>query len=212
MPVANLTKRTVDAAAKRASRYTIFDAKLKGFGLRVFPSGEKSWVIEYRPGARGRKTSKRRFTIGPVGALTPDEARTKAEELLARARLGGDPVAERAKERNASTFGELAATFLSDHAKAKRKPRTAAGYADILNRLVIPRLGTRKAADITRADVAKLHLRLKDTPAMADGMLAVIEHGLWLRRPSRACFRWNEPGQRDRALWGSSPRTISLRR
>ncbi len=132
MPVANLTKRAVDAALPRSSRYTLFDAKLTGFGLRVFPSGEKSWVIEYRPGARGRSIAKRRFTLGPVGTLTPDEARSKAEELLAQARLGGDPAAERAKQREASTLGELARLFLSEHAQAKRKPRTAAGYADIL--------------------------------------------------------------------------------
>lgn len=174
MPVANLTKRTVDAAQPHKSRYMLFDAKLKGFGLRVYPSGEKSWVIEYRPGARGRKTSKRRYTIGPVGSLTPEEARTTAEKLLAQARLGADPVADRARERNASTFAELVETFINDHAKAKRKPRTALGYADILNRLVTPKLGTRKAADISRADVAKLHLKLKDTPVQADNMLTVV--------------------------------------
>lgn len=40
--MARLTKRTVDAAEKRPTRYTIFDDELKGFGLRVYPSGEKS--------------------------------------------------------------------------------------------------------------------------------------------------------------------------
>ena len=84
MATASLTKRTVDAALPKSGRYTIFDKSLTGFGLRVFPSGEKSWVIEYRPGPRGRKTAKRRYTIGSAATIPPDEAREQAENSLHR--------------------------------------------------------------------------------------------------------------------------------
>jgi integrase len=83
-------------------------------------------------------------------------------------------MADRAKERNATTFAELVETFLSDHAQAKRKPRTAKGYEDILTRIVIPRIGARKVADISRADLAKIHLNLQRTPVQADNMLTVV--------------------------------------
>lgn len=69
-----LTKRAVDRAAPSDRRYTLFDADLKGFGLRVFPSGAKTWIVEYRPNGGGRANDKRRLTLGPVHALTPDEA------------------------------------------------------------------------------------------------------------------------------------------
>ena len=50
MATVRLSKRTVDAAAPQANRYTLFDEDVTGFGLRVFPSGQKSYVIEYRAG------------------------------------------------------------------------------------------------------------------------------------------------------------------
>jgi hypothetical protein len=59
-----LTKRVVDGSQPGDSRYTIFDSSIPGFGLRVYPSGEKSWVFEYRPGEGGRRVPKKRITIG----------------------------------------------------------------------------------------------------------------------------------------------------
>src|SRR5215217_4468654 len=80
-----LTKRTVDQAEPRASRYELWDADLKGFGLRVGPSGKKSFIVRYRAGAGGRSAPKRFLSIGRFGALTPDEARKKARDILAAA-------------------------------------------------------------------------------------------------------------------------------
>ena len=70
-----LGKKTVNEAEVRPTRYTIFDADVRGFGLRVFPSGQKSWVLEYKNIEGGRKASTRRITIGKVSEFTPEEAR-----------------------------------------------------------------------------------------------------------------------------------------
>jgi hypothetical protein len=43
--------------------------ELKGFGARVMPTGSKSWVIEYRPGAGGRAVSKKRISLGSTTVL-----------------------------------------------------------------------------------------------------------------------------------------------
>ena len=204
-----LSKRTVDAAAPKAERYELFDSKLKGFGLRVAPSGEKSWIVLYRAGAGGRNALKRRVTIGKVGTLTPEEARDAAQKILSTARLGGDPATAKVERRAAVTVRELAGAFIERHAQAKRKTKTAAHYADILSRLVAPELGALKADAVKRADVARLHLKLAPTPFQANRMLAVVgsmysfggkvglvPEGL---NPARGVERYSEEG-RERFL------------
>ena len=61
--MAKLTKRAVDAAIARSSDYFIWDDDLAGFGLRVFTSGKRSYLVQYRAAGRTR-----RYTIGLHGA------------------------------------------------------------------------------------------------------------------------------------------------
>lgn len=204
-----LTKREVDKAVPRAARYTIFDDELKGFGLRIFPSGAKSWIIEYRPDGGGRRTAKRRLTLGSAGTLTPDEARRAARTELAKVRLGDDPVRGRADMRKAATVAEIARAFLDDHARAKRKARTAEFYRDIIERIVLPDLGTMRAEAVTRSDVARLHLKWKHTHVQANRMLGILSglYGFAARRglvpercnPARGVDKYPE-SRRERFL------------
>jgi len=72
--VAKLTKRVVDSAEARGRDYFIWCDELPRFGLRVFGSGRKSYVVQYRD-ATGRS---RRVALGSHGPLTTDQARKKA--------------------------------------------------------------------------------------------------------------------------------------
>ncbi|WP_226937291.1 Arm DNA-binding domain-containing protein [Pseudogemmobacter faecipullorum] len=81
--MAKLTKRVVDAAESRRSDYVIWDDELPGFGLRVFTSGKRSYVIQYRQGGRSR-----RYTIGLHGIWTPELARQEAKVQLGRIARG----------------------------------------------------------------------------------------------------------------------------
>jgi hypothetical protein len=83
-----LTKRAVDALAPGDKPFFVYDAKLSGFGVRVMPSGLKTFVLEYRPGAGGRSVTKRRLTIGRHGKMTAEQARQAALDALAHIRLG----------------------------------------------------------------------------------------------------------------------------
>lgn len=66
-------------------QYDVRDTKLKGFLIRVNPTGKMNYVCEYRRG--------RRINLGPVGVLTPAQARDKAKEILGDAVKGIDPQA-----------------------------------------------------------------------------------------------------------------------
>lgn len=203
-----LTKRTVDAAEIRASRYVIFDTEIKGFGLRVFPSGQKSWIFEYKVDGGGRTASTKRVTIGRADEFTPDEARKLADRLRAQAKVGQDPQAEKVAYRKAATVSDLIDVFLV-HVASKKRSSTESLYRDILERLVKPVVGSRKAGDVKRTELAKLHLDLADTPYQANRMLAVVgsmysfggKHGLVPEgfNPARGIEKFDE-SVRERLL------------
>lgn len=209
MDTFKITKRTIDASAPRKQRYTVFDSVVPGFGLRVYPTGAKSWIFEYRPGEGGRRIAKKRITIGRLGDYTPEAARKRADGLRALVKTGIDPQSEKARQREALSVTELAEVFLDNHIGAKRKPKTRTHYEDLLRRLVLPKLGKTKAKDVARADLARLHLVHKDTPFQANRILAVVgsmygfgaRHGLVPEgcNPARGVERFRESG-RERYL------------
>lgn len=174
MPSAKLTKRAIDAIKPQALRFEVWDTDLKGFGLRVEPSGVKTFIIRYRPGAGGRAAPKRFMAIGRHSeAFTPEQARRRARELLGAAARGDDPAGERAKHRAAASVAELAKAFMAQHVSTKRKATTAESYRHVIDAYVLPALGRHKAAAVTKADISRLHHQLATKPAIANRMAAV---------------------------------------
>jgi integrase len=155
------------------NEYTVRDDNLPGFGVRVRPTGATSFVFTYRAG-KGRGSTVRRYTIGDVRKMAPEQARKEAKRLLGLVASGHDPVAEQAAQPAGIPIAELAARFMAEHTEAKRKARTAEFYRDILDRIVVPQFGSKAADKVTRAEVAKLHHELRQTPFQANRVLAVI--------------------------------------
>lgn len=174
-----LTKPSVAALASKDRAYIVYDDALPGFGVRVYPSGQKSYVCEYRPKGAGRTAAKKRATIGPLATLAPDEARRAAKELLAGVTQGRDPMAEAARKKEEELLSAIADAWLSQHVDAKRAARTAVDYRSILTKHVLPTLGSRKLRDIRRADVARVHTQTsRASPVVANRALAVFS-SLW---------------------------------
>lgn len=171
-----ITKRTVDAATSHGQADSwLWDAELKGFGLRVRPNGRKAYVLEYRPGAGGRRSPKRRVTIGRHGSpWTPDTARTEARRLLGIVAAGGDPALDKSGRKGAPTIEDLAGRFMREHVRVKRKASTAAEYDRLIDLYVTPAMGARRVGDIERRDILKIHAGLSGTPYQANRTLAVI--------------------------------------
>ena len=166
MPVKKLTKRTVDAIAPTARRVVYYDNELTGFCLKVLPTGEKRWCVEYRPGAGGRGTAKRRMVLGSTTALTPDQARTAAREALAAVALGQDPAAVRSSARAMPNFREFTERYLAEEAEAKLKPRTVVNYRIYLRKHAAPRIGSIKLDMLAMSDIARLHRHIGSTKPM----------------------------------------------
>ena len=173
MTTQRITKRTVDALQSNGSEFTVWDDTVSGFGVRVRPTGAKSYVVVYRAGA-GRGAPVRRYTIAAVGKITPERARARAKVILGAVAHGHDPADQKTAERGAPTVAELADRFMADHVRAKRKAGTAEFYRDILDRIVKPAVGTTKADKLTRLQVGRLHSSLADTPFQANRVLAVV--------------------------------------
>ena len=99
-----ITKRSVDAAKPGRAEHFLWDGELIGFGLRVRPSGVKSYVVKYRVGP-GRRAPVRRITLGKHGKLTPDIAREAARTILAD--VVHAPVQRGDRRRSGGTGGGL---------------------------------------------------------------------------------------------------------
>ena len=116
-----LSKRIVDAIRPDPNGREVFvweigDGALKGFGVRMMPSGIASYLVQYRT-QEGRT---RRLVLGRVGVLTPDQARRLAADKLSEVSQGGDPSADRHRSRHdALTITDLATLYLAEGPAAK---------------------------------------------------------------------------------------------
>ena len=165
-----LTKKLVDSLKTTGRDHNVFDSELPGFGIRIKPSGAKSYFIQYR----NRAGRTRKLTLGRHGILTPAEGRAMARDKLAEIRKGADPSEDRQTTLRAPTLREFADRYLSEHAEAKKRPRSVAEDRRMLQSFILPGLGKRKLADISRGDVQQLHHELKATPYQANRVLALL--------------------------------------
>lgn len=156
MPTVKLTRKVVAGLKPTDKATTYFDETVKGFGLRIMPTGTASWILEYRPGAGGRAVAKKRLKLGSPATMSPEDAREEAQRTLARVMLGGDPAKARSEERGSLSVSGLLDAFMRDHVAAKRKAKTETEYQIVIDRYLKPALGSMRASLVTPADVARM--------------------------------------------------------
>jgi integrase len=171
MAVQRITKRLVDSLEGKERYYFVWDVDLTGFGVRVWPSGRKTYLARYRLPGEGRKGMSKRISLGEHGTVTPDEARQLARKALGSVAHGRDPVAERSARRQAPTVKELGEDFLKD-AETRTKPTTFSEYVRLWHKHVLPAIGTKQVPAIETADIRKLHRSLSETPYVANRVVA----------------------------------------
>ncbi|AGI73766.1 putative phage integrase [Octadecabacter arcticus 238] len=164
-----LTKRTVDALDPEAKDYFVWDTLIAGFGVRIMPSGAKTYQAQYRKGGRTR-----RISLGRHGTLTVEQARLLAKEVLGDVAKGENPAEDIAQHRKAPTVAALCERFFQAHVMERCKPSTQGEYRRAIDMFINPALGSFKLVDLERKDVAELHHKFRDKPYQANRTLGVL--------------------------------------
>lgn len=168
-----LTKRLVESLKPGPAEFTVWDTDIKGFGVRVLPSGRKSYIFRYRPYPGGRGAPIRKPTIGEHGrGVTTDEARKIADKWRAAVTAGGDPSKEKDEARKAPTVADLANRYIEDY--AKRAKRTWKEDKAKLTSDYLAHLRRKRVADVTSTDIEDVKRRLADKPVTANRYLALL--------------------------------------
>ncbi len=207
-----LTKRFIEAAPSKDKAYILWDGDIPGFGVRVMPSGRKSFVLQYRIGRRSRTMS-----LGYTRVITPEKARGMAIAHLAAIEDNRDPLADRDDLREALTVRELALRFDAEHIAVHLKPLTAAEYRRSLSKAILPFFGRRLIAEVTREEIARFRHKYRHIPYFANRCLAILSKmfnlaELWGLRPdgSNPCrhIRKYKESRRERFLSAAELRRI----
>lgn len=154
-----LTKSTVETELKGEKERFIWDAEIKGFGLKIFPSGTKTFVFQYRS-PEGRS---RRLTIGQYSdTLTTDQARKLAKDKAYEVHAGRDPMGEKQARRSALTVGELLDLYVKSEKFAGNATTTQATDRGRITRHLQPLLGREFADGLTDEQILKAHRAIKE--------------------------------------------------
>ncbi len=182
--MAKITKKRVERIKPSDRDVLEWDDELRGFGIRVKPSGVRSYIIQYR----NRFGRSRRLTVGTHGRLTAEEARKEARLLLSEVERGGDPAADRVNVRRALKFADFADRYMTGYVPGRKKPSTIQTDKMNLRCHILPALGWLPVNSVTRADVVRFHQNMKAVPGAANRTLDLLSHMLnvaekWGLRP-----------------------------
>lgn len=140
------TETALKKLKPEANRYEVAEANGRGFRLRVYPSGRKTFIARYRFGAASRVA-----VYGAFPATSLAEAHADHHALLLALERGIDP---KTLAGGAGTVDQLIEEYIEHHARPHK--RTWADDDRLLKKDVLPRWRGRPAREITRRDVVEL--------------------------------------------------------
>ena len=161
----SLNQSRVDRLKPRNSTYDIRDIDLKGFGIRIPPSGKKSYFLQTQHERRRRWTK-----IGDADAMPEAEARSQARSLLASIRKGRESI----PDLPADIAFEAVADEVFAYYRRHWKPRTLVVNLNYYQNNILPWFKGRRIADITRREVLEWFESLHAKPASANRSLPVL--------------------------------------
>jgi integrase len=153
-------------AARTGQRYDVMDSVVPGFGVRVTDKGQRTFILVARyPGS----SNPTRRALADCGAITLEQARTKARAWLELIGKGTDPRLDDERQRQAAlrsqenSFAAVAEQYIKRHISKTRK---AAIVERELRREFIKRWGARPITEITQHDVVAVIDEVVDRGAL----------------------------------------------
>ena len=156
-----LSKRVLDRLSVNGKDAIFWDRDLAGFGIRVYPSGKKVFVVQTRAFGRSK-----RVTLGRYPELTPEAARKNANSVIARIKKGQPPVPPEAAP--VPTVADLAERYQREYVEMHCKSATVSHYRLMLRKHIVPALGERLVADVEYKDILSFHNGLHHMPTVAN--------------------------------------------
>ena len=151
MPQVKLTKSAIDALPIPSKDSVYWDAGCPGFGVKVTPKGRKVFVVLYRTAGAGSRL--RKYTIGPYGRVTLNQARVTAQKVFAAKLDGRDLAAEKKDSRRrmvTDRVDDLLEAFIAQHISQNRSARE---ISRMLRREIGSAWGSRSIHEISKRDV-----------------------------------------------------------
>ncbi len=165
-----LTKRAVEALElDPTKRVVIWDTEVTGFCVRVYPTGRKTYFLQYR----NQKNETHKIKIGVHGAITTEGAREKASQLALTISLGEDP-SLKVVPKVTHTLYDLGEEYLKLHAKVKKKSKGCKEDEAFLRDIIYKKYGSLDVTAISVWDLQKLHFNFKETPYKANRVRALL--------------------------------------
>ena len=181
-----LSKRVVDGLSVNGKDAVFWDRDLAGFGVRVYPSGKKVFVVQTRAFGRSK-----RVTLGTHGDITTEIARRDATEVIARIKKGQPAVRAEPEPTPDPTVADLAERYQREYVEKHCKPATISHYRLMLRKHIVPALGERLVADVDHKDILAFHNKLHRMPTVANRAADILVKTFnladaWGWRPSGA--------------------------
>ena len=166
-----LTKRFIESICSlKDKELLVWDSEVKGFGIRIFPTGRRTYFVQYRNSAA--KT--RRQKIGQHGVITADQAREEAKIILGDVCKGSDPSALRKDKRAMPLFAEFSDEYLRAYAKGNKKEKTYKEEERILKSTPLKRFRDFPIDKITTKDLQQLHQEFFEKPYQANRIRSLL--------------------------------------
>ena len=166
-----ISRRTVEGLPIGERETVFWDRELLGFGVRVYPSGSKVYLVQTRAGGKSR-----RVTIGRHGLLSAEQARRKAAAVIAGIKAGEEPSRNGSAAPSATgpALAEIGERYMREHVAVRCKPTTASAYRHALDNFLLPAFGSLPLGAIGGDQAAILHYRLHKTPTIANRVVDML--------------------------------------
>lgn len=165
-----LTKRIVEGLEPDPTkRIVLWDTEVIGFCVRVYPTGRKTYFLQYR----NKRHETHKIKIGVHGSITTEVAREKARQLALSISLGEDPSVKLAP-KEMRTIYDLGEEYLKSHAKIRKKEKGCKEDEFFLREIIYKKFGDMDVISISSFDLQKLHAELKQTPYKANRVRALL--------------------------------------